>query len=624
VAAAQAPAPSAFHVAAIFGDHMVLPAATAAPIFGRGTPGANVEVKASWSEKAANAVVGKDGRWRCDVTTPKAGGPFQLAVHSGSDSKELKDVLVGCVWLGSGQSNMEMSVHSSQDKDKEIAGADHPQIRLFTVQNRTANAPLDDVVGEWHVCSPQTIGNFSAVAYFFGRALQRELQIPVGLVASSWGGTICEAWTSEAGLADFPEFKPAIETVIAQRTSSPEQRAQARRQWWDAAAKAKTAEASTPVDVAMPHVWGQHNLGSHDGLGWYRRTVELPAALQGKELVLALGPIDDMDRLYIGDQLVAGTEHPGQHDKPRSYHIPAKLAGKQMQLALLVLDTGGEGGCGGAATDYTLRVADGKGDAMPLSSGWQFTLGAPLNQLPPLPQEPGNNPNVPTVLWNGMIAPLVPFAFSGAIWYQGESNRGRHEQYSKLFPAMIGDWRRAFASDLPFFFVQIAPFGYGDRQLETPRLRSSQAAALQLEKTGMAVTMDIGDPADIHPRNKQAVGERLALQALAKVYGKTVVCDGPRFAGAVLEGGSVRVKFAVAERLQFRAGDGPIGFEVAGADGVFAPAEAFLDGATVVLRAPKVEQPKALRYGFGDRSEPRLQNEAGLPAWPFEAAIGGR
>lgn len=620
-AAAGAQAPT-FRLAGIFGDHMVLPA-DHANVFGFGSPGAGVTV----SQPAggdAKATVGADGRFRCVVATGKGPGPFELKARCGDAEVVLRDVLIGEVWLGSGQSNMEMPVGDNgwwktgvNNWQQECAAATLPQIRLFTVVNAIAAAPAADVQGTWSVCSPETVKGFSASAFFFGRELHQRLQVPVGLVASSWGGTVCEAWTSSDGLRAFPEFQGALQDLAARANETPQSREERVAAYWrQVASKDVGDDGFEPC--SLPHLWSKTG-ADFDGIAFYRCEVDIPADWAGKELVLELPPIDDMDTVWLGEHKIGGHEMGTAWAEKRTY----KVVGDQVKpgkatLKIRVLDTGGEGGINGEVA--LLRPAGGGAPGLRLEK-FSWRRGAGLRELPPFPSDQLGNPNVASVLWNGMIAPLVPFSFAGAIWYQGESNRGRHEQYARLFPAMIQDWRRAFGSPLPFYFVQIAPYHYGDGARETPLLRHAQAAALALPQTGMVVTMDVGDPRDIHPRDKQSVGKRLALQALAKTYGQDVACDGPVCTGVAADGGALKVQFA--SKGGVKAGEQALqGFEIAGDDGVFVPATAVGNGAEVVVRSPKVAAPTQVRYGWHEDAPATLVDAAGLPAVPFVRAVG--
>ena len=607
----------------LFGDHMVVPAATRVPIGGFGVPQKPVDLATSWGAKATTNVDAA-GHWRSELTTPARGGPFEITLKSAGATVTLHDVLIGDVWLCSGQSNMEMPVGAAngwkggvRDSQREIAAADHPTLRVFTVAQNASASPATDVEGSWQVCSPATVAAFSASAYFFGRELVQRGKGPIGLVVSAWGGTVCEAWTSETGLRTFPEFAAAVASLRKAPKSSREARLAA---FWTAVQNGK-AEAAVAVQV--PELWSKTDLRTFDGVATYTREVEVPVAFRGKVLVFELGALDDMDTVWWNGVRIGGHEDSGAWSTARRYTVPASSEAKG-SLVVRVVDTGGEGGFSGAPTELRLFPSDAPGRPLPLAGTWQRQRGPALADLPAWPAE-DDRPNRPTVLWNGMLAPLVPFPFTGALWYQGEANHGRAEQYARLVPAMIADWRAAFGRELPFYFVQLAPFGYdGEVDGTTPLLREAQAAALAVPGTGMAVTLDCGDAKDIHPADKQPVGQRLARLALARHYGESVACEGPR----LVDLAKALAPKAGALRLSFETGGGPLvlepgvsGFEVAGADGTFHAALARIDGTTLEVWSLLVAEPRHVRYAWSAAPTATLRNGEGLPAPPFRASL---
>jgi sialate O-acetylesterase len=436
----------------IFTDHMVLQQKTDVPVWGWAD--ADEEVTVTLGDSTSTTKANADGKWLVKVKTPAAGGPKELVVK-GKNAITLTDVLIGEVWVASGQSNMEWTVSRSSNPQEEIKNANYPQIRMIKVGRNPTSEPQSDLPpssGAWEVCTPEVAGNFSAVGLFFARKLNAELDVPVGIISTNWGGTIAEAWTSRETLA---------------------------------------ADAD-----------------------WY-------------------GEI--------------------------------------------------------------------------LARGKDFKEG---------------NPNQPSVLFNSMINPLLPYAIRGAIWYQGESNVGRAEQYAKLFPTMIADWRKAWGQgDFPFLFVQLAPYAYNKQAdtLQLPELWEAQLKTLTASpNTGMCVTTDIATTNDIHPPNKQDVGQRLALWALANTYGKDIVFSGPLYESMAVEGSKIRIKFKHSDGGLAAHGDKPLShFTIAGEDQKFVPATAEIDGESVVVSSPDVAKPVAVRFGWSDTAEPNLFNKAGLPASPF-------
>ena len=614
---------------AILGSGMVVQAETEAPFWGWADPGEKITLSADWpGATPATATTGPDGTWRTALVTPGAGGSYSVTVK-GDNTLTLTDVLVGEVWLCSGQSNMEWPMRQVDHADAEIAAADHPQIRLFIVQNAISPVPLADCKGQWMICSPETVPNFSGVGYYFGRALHQDLGVPVGLIAADWGGTPAEAWTSAEGLAPFPQYAGSLEfmRLLSEDPAALETEYQQALAAWTA--KYESAEqltwANADFDAGAWHTmnqpasWQGAELGSFDGTVWYRREIEIPAAWDGRDLTLELGPIDDEDVTYFNGVEIGAHRGAGHWNTPRRYTVPAKLVKQgKAAIAVSVLDTGGIGGINGKPDQmFVAPTGHAESERLSLAGPWSYRIGASAQGIPGRPQKRGMNANTATSLYNGMIAPIRPFAIRGAIWYQGESNRGRAYEYRSLFPAMINDWREKWGSDFPFYLVQIATFTYGGDKGETAELREAQLMALSLPNTGMAVTMDIGNPRDIHPRNKLDVGNRLALWALAKTYGKTgFEYSGPLYAGFERDGNRIRIRFQHAEGLQSRGGVAK-GFEVAGEDQAWHAAGAIIDGDTVILSAYGVLKPVAARYGWDDDDEPNLFNAAGLPASPF-------
>jgi sialate O-acetylesterase len=617
----------------LFSDHMVLQRGIENPVWGWTQPGAKVTV--TLQGKTVEATAGADGKWMAKLPPLVYGGPFQMDV-GGPQRASVKDVLIGEVWVCSGQSNMEWPVAASNEPEKEIKEANHPRLRLYTVPKRISGEPQVTLEAKWQNCTPETIGSFSAVGYFFGRELLKQLDCPVGLIHSSWGGTIAEAWVSGEALQTMDDFKGAVDAT-KQQFAAQQNGADFDQQfvkWWadnDPGSKegASWAAVEVPADgwqaMALPTTWETAGLPDFDGIVWFRRVVEIPAELAGKMATLELGNIDDRDDTYLNGQRIGGME---VWNAGRKYDIGAGAlqAGKNV-LAVRVLDTGGGGGIYGPAEAMRLVVPAQDGVpaevVLPLTGEWQYRVGTALGSLPPFPQRIGNNPNQVTVLYNGMIAPLLPYGVKGAIWYQGESNAGRALQYRALLPTLIGDWRTRFAApDFSFHIVQLANF----MEVQTTpvqngwaEIRESQALTAKNDpKVGLAVITDIGDAADIHPRNKQDVGKRLALQALAITYGRpNVVSEGPQFAELKVEGGKAIVKFtSVGGGLKANGGELK-GFAIAGADKNFVWGKAEINGDSVIVSAAEVAEPVAVRYNWANNPIGNLFNAEKLPAAPF-------
>lgn len=438
----------------VFGSNMVLQRGRELPVWGRADPGEEVTVRLA--DQRASTTADDNGRWRVTLPALDAGGPHEMTVE-GENTIALENVLVGEVWVCSGQSNMEWPVNRAENAEQEIQAAKYPEIRLFHIPRKPAATPQQDVEAEWQACSSETVPGFSAVGYFFGRHLHKELNVPVGLIESAWGGTRIEPWTPPAGFQSVPALE----------------------------------------DIA--------------------------------------------DRLE----------------------------------------------------DLPAQGADG-----------------------------GINHQSPTALYNGMIAPIVPFTVRGAIWYQGEANLRDGLRYHAMMKGLIRGWRQVWdQGDFPFYYVQLAPYRYNGDPHRLPEIWQAQRQTLSVPNTGMAVTTDIGNLDDIHPRNKQDVGKRLALWALAETYGRDgIVYSGPLVKSVTAEDGKLRIRFEHADGgLSSRDGKPLSRFEVAGPDGEFVPAEAAIDGKTVVVGSEEVPEPTAVRFGWHQEAQPNLVNEAGLPASPFRA-----
>jgi sialate O-acetylesterase len=616
----------------ILGDHMVLQQNSTVNIWGWTEPGKKVEVTTGWDNQKYKAKADEEGNWTVKVQTIQAGGPYDLTVKADT-TLVLNDILLGEVWVCSGQSNMEWTLASAESAPAEIPRANHPDIRLFTVEKRISSRPREDVKGIWEVSSPATAKNFSAVGYFFGKQLNETLDVPVGLINTSWGGTPSEAWTSREMLKTFGDFDTQLselynlsddeleqsenkrdsirEVKELQLDFSNLQNIGIREQWMQ-----RDYSDNSWNDIECPAEWSTlEEPGMTEGVVWVRRKFEIPEEWIGESLVLELGPIDEMDVTYLNGQEVGAMKEINDWDKDRIYHIPGSFVNqKEMVLAIRIVNTYREGGIFGKPEQLRIYPQEEREAAPVLLAGtWKYRLAYEFSEIPLLA-----NPNTPSVLFNGMLHPLTSFTIRGAIWYQGETNVSRAIQYRDIFPGMITDWRNQWEiGDFPFYFVQLAPFRYGNEP-EGAELREAQFLTLsKLDHTGMAVTLDIGDPEDIHPTNKRDVGKRLALWPLAKDYGKEVVFSGPLYKGIKIEGSSIRVSFDHTGKGLQSVGGELTHFEIAGTDQLYHPAKAVVDGHTVLVNHPDVKSPVAVRYGWSNTAEPNLYNWEGLPASSF-------
>lgn len=621
---AQQPKP---FLSPMFGSHMVLQRDIKAPVWGWAEPGAKVTV--SVAGKTAEAVAGADGKWVAKVGPLKAGGPFTLTV-SGAEPVTLDDVMVGDVWVASGQSNMQMNVGYSANAAEETAAAKYPGIRFFTVPNVTAASPQDTCGGAWEVCSPATVPAFSAAAYYFARELHKAVNVPIGIIHTSWGGTPAEAWTSAEALSAVPHYAPAVKQfkdAAADFASGRDGYDKRTVEWYakfDAGTMASPAwqEPALNTDdwktMKLPTAWEAAGLPDFDGVVWFRTEITLTAEAAAKGASLHLGPIDDRDTTYVNGVKVGGLD---QWDMVRNYTVPASAlrAGRNV-IAIRVLDTGGAGGVLGKPDQLSFEQAGAP--AISLAGDWKYKVGVDLTKTTPVPVRLDNSPGLPTVLYNSMIAPVLPYGIKGAIWYQGEANAGQAYMYRTLLPTMINDWRNRWGEGaFPFYIVQLANYM---STLPEPKddawaeLREAQSmTAKTLPRSGIAVAIDIGDGADIHPKNKQEVGRRLALNALAKDYGLKVEYSGPDYKSMKVQGGKIRLAFShIGGGLEAK-GDRLTGFAIAGADRNFVWADAVIDGDTIVVSSPTVAEPVAVRYAWASNPICNLYNKAGLPASPF-------
>jgi sialate O-acetylesterase len=635
-------------VDALIGAHMVVQRDRPMRVGGTAAPGEAVTATIAAAKAATKADA--NGRWSVTLPALAAGGPYTLKVRGASNGLTFNDVWAGEVWVASGQSNMEFPLQRSRG-GADAAALGCSGLRLFTVTNAPAAAPAAKVGGEWRACDPANAAGFSAAAFHFGRELHRALGVPVGLVQATVGGTPAEAWTPRASLLAEPTLAPQVEALdramsdkalhdeLAKKLAVWEEKNfhqdganRGEKQGWarDGGGKWATME--------IPQLWETAGLAI-DGAVWFRREVTVPEAWVGGDLALSLGAIDDFDVTYWNGERVGATgpETPQYWSAARHYKVPGRLvkAGRNV-LAVRVFDHYGGGGFAGSPAELNVRraaaAADGDEAAVPLAGAWSYKIERKLkpavadwNTRPKLLGT--DDPTSPTVLWNALVAPLAGLPIAGVIWYQGESNVVRAAQYRTLFPLMIRGWRAAWRDPkLPFLFVQLP--NYEDPGApRTPlgdsawaELREAQAGALREPRTAMAVTLDIGEAKDIHPREKQEVGRRLALAALKLVYGRDVIASGPTFAHAVRDGAAIKVRFTnVAAGLTTSDGAAPKGFLIAGADRVWKAADARIEGASVIVSHREIPEPVAVRYGWANHPGATLRNQSDLPAAPFRS-----
>ncbi|MBP5770841.1 MAG: 9-O-acetylesterase [Bacteroidaceae bacterium] len=658
-------------------SNMVLQQQTTMHLSATAKKGATVKINVSWNPQTVTAKADKKtGLFHFDLKVPAAGGPFTLTFDDG-EPKTIDNVMSGEVWFCSGQSNMEMPVNGwgkINNYEQEVANANHPLVRLFQVGRDVSHTPLKNMpIGHtlgWAVCSPEMVADFSATAYFFAREVSQKLGIAVGVVNSSWGGTPAESWVSHEALKGVTGFEQMMANLEATNYDELEIRKlylSDRDAWqkryysadkgladgdpshslWSEA----TFDDQSWKKMELPAHWKDNELIDLDGVVWFRRAVDIPAELAGKDLKLNLGFVDDQDITYWNGQRIGGQS--GWNIR-RSYTVPSRLVKPGRNIVTVrVYDTGGDGGIISDAADINIQSGNTK---LPLAGSWNYQIGMDsrkinTNDWGVEPKEP-NSSWYPSNLYNSMVAPFLNMPIRGFLWYQGCSNVGRAVQYESLFQSLILDWQERFnrqaevspypkptptqnqrqrffarqdSKALPFYFVQIA--NYLQRldlqpQSEWAAIREAQRKALQLDGVGMAVNIDIGMANDIHPKNKQEVGRRLALLALNRTYGQEVNCAAPDFYQMRVMDGKAILTFRPVQGSEALASNADIkGFTVAGPDHKWHVARAHTEGERfmqrVIVECPDVPRPVAVRYAWADNPECNLVTTSGLPVGPF-------
>ena len=628
VSHAEAPREARPFVSPIFGDNMVLQRGQPNTFWGWTTPGEKVHVTVAGH--TGDAIADADGRWQTRLDPPASG---ECAVTiDGTQHVELHHVLVGDVWLCGGQSNMQFGLPGANDGAKEVAAADHPNIRLFTMGTRSAYAPADVLKGAWKICSPQTVaenGGFSAVAYFFARRVQQETGVPIGLIQDCLGGTPVESWMSPATLHTLKDFERPMAEVERLRAAHAPGYGSYLMHWlddFDVGLRGKSWADPALDDrawkpVRVPGGFEEFGLADVPAVVWFRREVTLPDPLPAGSATLLLGVVEKMDTAYVNGHWVGASSWV---ENPRAYRLaPDLLKPGRNQIAVRVFKLKSK--LGFLSAPEKIRLTLGDGTEIPLAGEWRAAASVDARPPHPLPLGYENYPTMPVVLYQGMIAPIAPIAIAGALWYQGEANSNRAYQYRTLLPLMIADWRRAFGQgNFPFLIAQLPAFqGHKDQPGtdDWAELREAQAlTARNVPNCGLAVTIDTGEADNIHPKAKQPVGDRLALLALAQHYGKDVIASGPVFLAAEQSGHALRVHFDHTDGGLKVHGEKLEEFSVAGADHQWHWAGASLDADNaVVVSSPDVPEPVAVRYAWQANPNATLFNGAGLPAAPFRS-----
>ena len=611
-------------------DSMILQRDTKINIWGWASPNEKINVK--FNGRSYKATATADGKWLVQLQPMSAGGPYTMEI-AGKNKIILKDILIGDVWFCSGQSNMvhQLNIHDVTYA-KDIAEANNSQIRQFWIPTLTSlTGPGNDLPsGFWKSAVGEDVRPFSAVAYFFAKKLFEKYHVPIGLINASVGGTPIEAWTSEDGLKDFSKIVAIIQknkdtayvnstNRIAAAAIRPQQSNDAgmmsEKKWFDISYVPKGWK---PINI--PGYWEDQGLKDLNGVVWYRKEIDIPLSMVGKQAKVFLGRIVDADELYINGKRIGNTTY--QYPQ-RRYYVPADIlkAGKNIFIIRVINNSGK----GGFVPDKPYCIFSGT-DTVDLKGTWQYKVGEVYEPRYAGPTQV-NAQYQPTALYNAMVAPVINYSIKGFLWYQGEANTGRAEEYAKLQPAQIIDWRNKWKQgQLPFLYVQLPCFmdyNYVPSESNWAMLRESQLKALSVLKTAMAVAIDLGEWNDIHPDNKKDVGERLALAAERIAYGENIVYSGPIYQSSIMEGNKIILNFTnTGSGLITNDGEELSEFAIAGADKKFIWAKAKIEGTNVVVWNDVIQNPKYVRYAWADNPvNPNLFNKEGLPASPFRTDI---
>ena len=611
-------------VPAIFSDNMMFQRDVAFSVWGWADKGESVEVVFNGQKKKTKA--NKNGEWEVVFNPMQYGGEYLMTIKGKKNTLTFNNILIGDIWVCSGQSNMEWTLDRAKNAEQEIANSNYPQIRSFNVTREMAFSAQNDFKGEWLLCTPQNAGSFSAVGYFFARETHKKTGIPIGFINSSWGGTVVEAWTSGESFAALPDkYKSKFPRISLEESKNIQEVQKENKIKYEKAIKNDlgtqerwfnpSINISDWQSFVVPQMWNNPELGSIDGVVWFQYDITLPEELAGKAGELSLGKIDDDDETWINGVKVGATKG---YDIMRNYKIAENLlkVGKN-RITVKIVDTGGDGGMYSDAEDLFLKI-DGKKHQ--LKGDWKYQIAESNKKYNYI----GYSANqFPSSLYNAMIHPMIKFAIKGAIWYQGESNAGDAYDYRTLFPNMINDWRAKWGKDISFYWVQLANYMAEDKEpkeSDWAELREAQTMTLSLPRTGQAIITDIGEADDIHPRNKQDVGLRLALNALYKDYGyENIVYSAPTYKSMEIKGNKIIISFDQLESaLSVKSKYGYVsGFAIAGSDKKFVWAKAYIEGNKIVVYSDEVQNPVAARYNWGNNPDGNVFNKEGLPLAPF-------
>ena len=614
-------------VSPMFGDYMVLQRGKPNTIWGWSRPGDVVQVEIAG--RSVKAVTDADGRWQVKIDPPAPGGPYTIRIEGSQQHVELHEVLVGDVWLCGGQSNMQLGLAGARNGADEVKAANHPEIRLYTVRDHAAYSPVAVPEGRWKICSPQSVaenGGFSAVGYFFACRIQKDIHVPIGLVQDCLGGTTAEAWTGPETLRQLKEFDAALAEVERLKAKGGPQYGNYIMHWYDDydAGVKGTSWAAVDLDhsawktVQIPDGFRELGVPETPSVCWFRKEISLPDPLPNGRATIRLGVIERMDTTWINGQWVGAS---AWVENPRAYPVRDGILkpGKNL-VTVRVFKVKPQGGF--MSKPDELRLVLGDGTAIPLAGDWKGALSVDARPPHPMPLSFENWPVMPSVLYQGMLQPVAPLAITGAIWYQGEANADRAYQYRILLPAMIRDWRKLFGQgDFPFYIVSLPAFMHHQNnpaESTWAELREAQAlTARNARNSALAVTIDTGDPDNIHPIDKRIVGERLAFCALAQYYREKIPYQGPTFKSVEHLRGALKLRFEHTDGGLVVKGDKLGEFTIAGKDRKWHWAGAKIEGDAITVSSPEVPEPEAARYAWQSYPEATLYNGAGLPAVPF-------
>ncbi len=619
-------------------DGMVLQRDIKLKIWGWADP--NEKVNVNFNNQKANTVTGADGKWMVTLPAMSAGGPFTMTIK-GNNEITIKDILIGDVWFCSGQSNMVINMERVKEKyPDDIGSANYPQIRNFFIPTLADATKIHDDLppGKWIAANPENVLTFGAASYFFARQIYQKYHIPIGLINSSVGGTPIEAWISEDGIKPFPQYESVVERFrdtaflnrmnrrpppnpgAARPAANPDMGVSGPKTWFD-------------VDYVpegwhkfwLPGYWADQGVKGLNGTVWFRKEIDVPASMTGIPAKIFMGRIVDADFVYVNGVLAGNITY---QYPPRRYDLPiGRLKPGKNIIVVKVVNTAGKGGF---VPDKPYFILAG-GEKIDLRGDWQYKVGQVLQRGggPPGGGGGGGVPsqqNSPTGLYNTMVAPAINYGVKGFLWYQGETNSGKADEYQYLLPALINDWRAKWQQGvLPFLYVQLPNFmevDYSPSESQWAQLRDGQRKSLSVPNTAMAVVIDAGEWNDIHPLNKKDVGERLALGGRHLAYGENIVYSGPLYQSQKIDGNKIILSFTnIGSGLMIKGTGDLYYFSIAGADKKFVWAKATIDGDKVIVWADGIDHPQFVRYAWADNPEgANLYNKEGLPASPFESS----